>query len=130
MQVRRALLLSAIVLGFLALAATLSQPPRRDAKTAPAPVAGELRPPVRLALSANGRPRTLRLEAGAVASLTVEVPEAGQVELKDPPLLSAADATTPAVFPLRIERPGRYPVLVTPAASGEQRRAGTVVVER
>ena len=128
MQARRALLVSAIVLGFLALAATLSQPPR-DVKPAPAPVAGEVHPPVRLALSAGGRPRTLRLDAGAVASLTVKVPEAAQVELKDPPLLAAADAGTPAVFPLRIERPGRYPVLVTPAGSGTQRRVGTVVVE-
>ena len=133
-HVRRALLLFAIVLGFAALAAAISQAPRRSAANR-APIAGplpeaEARPPVRLELSARGRPRSLRLAAGNAATLTVSVPEPGQVELKEPALTSPAEPSTPAGFPLLIDRPARYPVFFTAADSGEPRRIGTVIVRR
>jgi len=133
MHLRRALLLFAIVLGFTALAATLSQAPRRDRHPAPGAVslpAGGVRPPVHLRLSARGRPRSLRLAAGNAATLTVSVREPGQVELESPPLISPAAPSTPASFPLLIDRPGRYPVLFRPADSGRQRRLATLIVRR
>jgi len=133
-HVRRALLLFAIVLGFAALAAAISQAPRRTGANrapiaAPLPEA-EVRPPVRLELSARGRPRSLRLAAGNAATLTVSVPEPGQVELQDPALTSPAEPSTPASFPLLIDRPARYPVLFTAVDSDEPRRIGTVIVRR
>ncbi len=134
MHLRRALLLFAMVLGFAALAATISQAPRRNdkgrgASAAPLPPS-EVRPPVRIALSARGRPRSVRLTAGSAAALTVSVPEAGQVELEEPELVSAATPSTPASFPLLIRRPGRYPVRFTPSSSTDVRRVGTLIVKR
>ena len=133
MHIRRALLLFAMVLGFTALAATVSQAPRRDRARAPAAASlapGAVRPPVRLELSAGGRPRSLRLAAGNAATLSVSVREPGQVELESPPLISPAAPSTPASFPLLIDRPGRYPVRFRPADSGERRRVGTLIVLR
>jgi len=133
-HLRRALLLFAMVLGFAALAATISQAPRRKdasrgASGAPLPPS-EVRPPVRIQLSARGRPRSVRLATDSAATLTVSVPEPGQVELEEPELVSAATPSTPASFPLLIGRPGRYPVRFTPSASTDVRRVGTLVVRR
>jgi len=131
-HLRRALLLFAIVLGFAALAATISQAPRRDearrdAATRPPPPS--VRPPAQLRLSARGRPRTVRLGADASGVLTASVDEPGQVELAKLGLLAAAEPSTPATFPLRLG-PGRYGVTFTPAGSGDVRRIGVVSVSR
>ena len=132
-QVRRALLLFAMVLGFTALAAAVSQAPRRAKSRPPAAASlphGAVRPPVRLELAAGGRRRSLRLAVGNAATLTVSVREPGQVELESPPLISPAAPSTPASFPLLIDRPGRYPVRFRPTDSGERRRVGTLIVRR
>ncbi len=133
MHLRRALLLFAIVLGFAALAATVSEAPPRDRARPPAAASlppGGVRPPVRLELSANDGPRSLRLAAGNAATLTVSVREPGEVEMERPPLISPAAPSTPASFPLLIDGPGRYPVLFRPADSGERRRVATLIVMR
>jgi hypothetical protein len=86
-----------------------------------------------------GGPRTLtfqasrreskKLPAGAAATVEVEVTEAGQVEIPDMGLTSAADTVTPARFDVFEARPGRYPIEFVPAASGaEATRAGVLVV--
>ena len=132
-MLRRALLLFAMVLGFAALAATISQAPRRESpsRTAasaplpPAPVSG----PDQVRLSARGKPRTLRLRADASNTLVVSVPEPGQVELGGLDLISAAEPSTPATFPLSLD-PGRYRVLFAPAGSGDVRVVGTIDVSR
>ena len=63
------------------------------------------------------------------ATLVVRVPEPGQVELEERGLLSAAEPSTPATFPLSLE-PGRYHVVFTPAGSADRRTVGTVRVRR
>jgi hypothetical protein len=63
------------------------------------------------------------------ATLVVRVPEPGQVELEERGLLSAAEPSTPATFPLSLE-PGRYRVVFTPAGSADRRTVGTVRVRR
>ncbi len=132
MHLRRALLLFAMVLGFAALAATIAQAPRRDSKgrqTTSAPLPQAVTGPEQVRLSGTGKPRTVRVRAGAAAALVVSVPEPGQVELEGLDLLAAAEPSTPATFPLRVD-PGRYPVLFTPAGSGDVRTVGTVRVRR
>jgi hypothetical protein len=86
-----------------------------------------------------GGPRTLtfqasrrqskKLPAGAAATVEVEVTEAGQVEIPDMGLTSAADTVTPASFDVLERRPGRYPIEFVPAASAAApARAGVLVV--
>jgi hypothetical protein len=128
MHVRRALLLLAIVLAGAALAAAASQAPRRTETEAVRP-APSLREPARLRIRSNGPPRRLRLQAGQSATLTVSAREAGAVEVDRLGLLSPVDERTPAVFPLRVERAGRYPITFVPSASGDRRRLGTLVVD-
>jgi hypothetical protein len=142
-HLRRALLLFAIVLGMAALAASLSRPieGRRD-HTTPAGQ-GEPGPPTATPRPGSGpvagEPRTLtfqasqrqskKLPAGAAATVEVEVTQAGQVEIPDMGLTSAADTVTPARFDVLERRPGRYPIEFVPSASAaEPARAGVLVV--
>jgi hypothetical protein len=121
-----------MVLGFAALAATISQAPRRESSkrdVAAAPPPASVDPPSEVRLSARGRPRTVRLAEGDSAVLVASVNKPGQVELDGLGLLAAADPSTPATFPLRVSS-GRYPVLFTPAGSEDVRRIGTVLVRR
>jgi len=142
-HLRRALLLFAIVLGMAAVAASLSRPieGRRD-NTAPAGQGEPGAPTATPRLGPGptlGGPRTLtfeasrrqskKLPAGAAATVEVEVTEAGQVEIPDMGLTSAADTVTPARFDVLERRPGRYPIEFVPAASAEEpARAGVLVV--
>ncbi len=133
MHLRRAVLLFAMVLGFAALAATISQAPRRadrgrDAASAPPP-ATSIRPPQQVSLTGRGRPRTVRLRAGGSVVLTVTVPERGQVEVERLGLVAAAEPSTAATFPVSAQ-PGRYDVVFTPAGSEDVRRIGTLLVRR
>jgi len=132
-HLRRALLLFAMVLGFAALAATISQAPRRQMKgrgpAAAPPRQVPLSGPEQVRLSGKGRPRVARVRAGDAATLVVSVPEPGQVKLQGLDLLAAAEPSTPATFPLRLE-PGRYRAVFTPAGSGDVRAIGTVLVRR
>ena len=117
----------AIVLGGGALAAAASQAPRRTEPEAVSP-APALPGPLRLTARSAGPPRRLRLEAGQSATLTVSAREAGTVEVSRLGLLSPVDERTPAAFPLRVERPGRYPITFVPSASADRRRLGTLIV--
>ena len=122
-----------MVLGFAALAATISQAPRRtdrerDAASAPPPTTA-IRPPDQVRLSARGRPRTVRMRLGDSAVLTVAVTEPGQVEVEGLGVVAAAEPSTEATFPLS-PQPGRYRVVFTPADSEDVRRIGTLLVRR
>ena len=133
MHLRRALLLFAMVLGFAALAATISQAPRRESKSRSEPSASLPRAsvsgPDQVRLRGTGRPKTIRLRAGSSSTLVVSVPEPGQVELENQDLVAPAEPSTPATFPLSLE-PGRYRVVFTPADSDEQRTVGALVARR
>ena len=134
MELRRALLLFAIVLGVAAIVALVSAPeraPRDDGSGLPdaeEPSAGPgpLRaqaPPISFSAA---EPKVRRLEAGRPATVAVKVPSPGQVELEGLTLIAPADPLTPARFEVLERRPGRYGVRFTPAEGGEARRAGTL----
>ena len=138
MELRRALLLFAIVLGLAAIATSVSRPQRAarddgsalpdvsDPEAGPGPLGGR---PVPISFSA-AEPRSRRLEPGRPATVTVRVPSPGQVELRGLGLSASADPLTPARFELLERRPGRHEVRFTPAGSGEARRAGTLRIAK
>jgi hypothetical protein len=140
-HLRRALLLFAIVLGLAALVASLSRPieDRRTQSTTPTapgpPTATEGTAP---ATDTAALPKTLtfqaamqeskKLRAGTAATIQVAVSTAGSVDIPDMGLTAAADPVTPARFDLLPTRPGRYPLLFTPAGGHTAEPAGSLVV--
>lgn len=140
MQVRRVLLLFALVLGVAAIVASVSAPRQGDrTETSPAegPDTGALLAPgpapvapARIAFRARGRSRTRRLRARRAAIVTVRVQEPGQVELEGLGLSAAAEPLTAARFDLLVDRPGRYRVRFTPAQRGEAETVGVLRVVR
>jgi hypothetical protein len=137
-HLRRALLLFAIVLGLAALVASLSRPleqrsdesePSRQreagAPTATARPAPEPVPAISFDAAEN---ESMRLRAGAAATLEVSVDEAGSVEIPDMGLSTSADRLSPARFDVLASRPGRYELLFTPADGDRAEPAGRLVV--
>jgi hypothetical protein len=136
-HVRRALLLFAIVLMLAALATSVSRPQRERADapasptvtegpgeptTEPGPAATELRVP------GGGGRRRARLEVGQAATLVVAVEEDGEVGLPALGLTQPATPLAPARFELLGEMAGDYAIDFTPAAGGESRRVGRLLV--
>ena len=143
MQLRRVVLLFAIVLVVSAIAASLA--PRRDdpaPRDAPGAERQRRERPVARPLEAGERPTAIALEVGTRAPRTgtakvgdhvvvrVTVPEAGQVSLPGLGEVQPADRGTPAVFDLLPAEPGRFEAAFSPADGGPDRRAGTLVVSR
>jgi hypothetical protein len=133
-HVRRALLLFAIVLGMAALAASVSRPPQErktEQRREPAPTTAAPTPasqaPKPLSFDA-GEPESRRLPTGRAASLEVAVDEPGSVDIPMLGLTAPAEPLTPARFEVLPASPGRYEIRFTPAASGESRAAGELVV--
>jgi hypothetical protein len=138
------LLLFAIVLGMAALVASLSRPiEQRRTETTPstgrepgpptaAPSPAPTEPtgtgaPLRLSLEASEN-ESVRMRAGEAATVEVAVPEAGSVDIPDLGLTTPADPVTPARFDVLPTRPGRYPVIFTPASGESAESAGRLVV--
>ncbi len=143
-HLRRALLLFAIVLGLAALVASLSRPmadqrDRTTQETTPEPGPPVATPGTTPAEPSSGAPATVtfqasekesnRIQAGAAVTVEVEVSEAGTVDIPDLGLTAPADPVTPARFDVLATRPGRYPLLFTPAAGEQPEPAGSLVVE-
>ena len=139
MELRRALLLFAIVLGIAAIATSLSGPDNREEKTErsraePAtPSAGpqpEGTEPAAISFTTQGTPVTERLGSGRAAAVIVEVGRPGQVELAGLGLSDTADPLTPARFDVFERRPGSYDVRFIPAQSGEVQTIGELRIVR
>ena len=140
MELRRALLLFALVLGVAAIATSFSRPADRAEETTPArPPAQRTTPTARpreesqqprlIAFSASGLPRTLRLDAGTPAAVSIEVAQPGRVDVVGLGLTAPAAPLTPARFDVLEKRPGRYEVRFFPAAvSGEGRTVGVLEI--
>jgi hypothetical protein len=150
MDLRRALLLFAIVLGLAAIASSIARPPEREADAparkdgaasqpgsdgAPAPSSAAPQPgtgsaePVTLELRAGARPQIRKLEQGRPATLLVEVETPSQVDIPSLGLTQAAERLTPARFDVLIGEPGNHRILLHPAASGGiSSRIGTLKV--
>ena len=142
-HLRRALLLFAIVLGMAALVASLSRPidDRRTQSTTPtqtapgpptatdgsAPAGGTAELPKTLTFQAAMK-ESKKLRAGTAATVEVAVSEPGSVDIPDMGLTASADPVTPARFDLLPTRPGRYPLLFTPASGDTAEPAGSLVV--
>lgn len=141
MELRRALLLFAVVLGLAAIATSFSRPAGRDDDRASDPLPSRSgtatanprergSQPALISFSLDRQGRTMRLAAGQPATVTVEVIRPGQVELAGLGLSAAATPLTPARFELFERRAGRYRVRFTPAEGGEARNLGTLRIVR
>ncbi len=141
MELRRALLLFAIVLGLAAIAASVSQPsvdekadtaaeaPPRERSTptaGPSPGPG---PPAEIAFAADLRPETKPVPAGRAATVIVTVYEPGQVEIERLGLIEPAEPNDPARFDVLAGSPEKLSVTFTPVQTGEQRKIGVIEVE-
>ena len=132
-QIRRVLLLFALVLGLSALVASIAPPPEEDEErperpsTATTPAVRpptDLSPPLTLPAHGRGtRPAVRRVEAGSSFSLQVRVREAGDVVIPGLGLRQTADPLAPARFDLLASPPGRHAVAFVPLR-GDRRVIG------
>jgi hypothetical protein len=137
MQLRRALLLFAIVLGIAAIATSVSRPRGDRSEPAQAPPSttpvAEPRPetgaPREITFEPAAKPPTKRLEAGRAATVIVEVGEAGLVEIDGLGLTASAEPLTPARLDVLTRNEESYRITLRPARSGETRTIGTLAIE-
>jgi hypothetical protein len=134
-ELRRALLLFAIVLGLAAIVAALSNTRSGHSDTTaalPAPRPATARP-------APARQGTIRFDAGGPAAthfarvdesvtVDVKVDEAGTVELQGLGLSADAEPLTPARFDVLASQPGKHAVLLIPPNGVRARTVGHIVV--
>ena len=133
MQIRRVLLLFALVLGLSAVVASIAPPPEDTeqgtektvpARAAPASGPSVRTPPVRLPARAEASPRVTRqVRAGSSFVLIVPVREPGDVAVDDLGLRQSADPHFPAHFELLASPRGRHYVGFVPVL-GERRVIG------
>ena len=138
MQIRRVLLLFALVLGLSALVASLAPPPEdsdEEARDEAVPTveqrapAGPTMQPRRVSIAVRPRPArnpTRRVRTGSSFWLTVSVPDPGDVVVEDLGLRGSADPLAPATFALLAQPSGRHPVVFIPV-DGERRVVGQLV---
>ena len=137
-ELRRALLLFAIVLGLAAIVTSISRPTERakrsdgsgDAVRPATPTANPGRDPLKAAQVSfsAAEPAARRLEVGRPATVTVKAAVPGQVEVEGLGLSAPAEPLTPARFEVLAARPGQHPVRFTPVGGGATRSAGTLRV--
>lgn len=141
MELRRALLLFAIVLGLAAVVSSLARPPARESDAgrdtpaspgaASTPTAGPQRTsrpaaPIRFVV---GRPaKTETFKTGSAATVTVAVEEPGVVTLEGLGLSADAEPLTPARFDVLSSRPGRHAVRFRALRDAESRLLGVLQI--
>ena len=136
-ELRRALLLFAIVLGLAAMATSISRPTDRGERArspapapsepiaSPRPGSSELR---EIVFVPAARAPTEPLEAGTPATVVVEVPEPGQVEIEGLGLSGFADPLTPARFEVLTNHERSHRVRFRAAGTGESKTVGTLEI--
>ncbi len=142
MELRRALLLFAIVLGLAAIATSVSRSPDKndsDKRESTAPATGGSTPTTRPQPAAGGpaeitfeparQPPIERLRTGRPATVTVKVQDPGEVELVGLGLSAAAEPLTPARFEVLTAREGRYEVRLMPASGDRSSKLGTLDIQ-
>ena len=142
MELRRALLLFAIVLGLAAIVSSLANPrvredrpadrpaeadsPTRSSPTAEAQPTQRRVPEIRFAV---GRPRkTETLKAVTAATVKVSVEEPGEASIEGLGLTAQASPLAPARFEVLSTTPGRYPVRFRAVPDTESRLLGFLQV--
>jgi hypothetical protein len=133
-NLRRTLLLFAIVLGLAALVAGLSRPSERSDRDPDAGGQPALTEPTFSGSPAEvyfdaTEPRRRAVFAGQAAEVYVEVDRPGQVEIPALGVSAVAEPVTPARFDLLQQRPGSYPIRFVPVGDEPSGRAGTLVVK-
>ncbi len=140
MELRRALLLFAIVLGLAALVSWLGRPPVREtaeegataqpgATPTPTVTARRAKPPAPPVRFVVGRPpRTETVKAGSATTVTVVVEEPGEVSLDGLGLTAVAERLAPARFDVLSTRPGRHPVRFRALPDSESRLLGVLQI--
>jgi hypothetical protein len=132
MHLRRAILLSALVLGLTALVAVVS-PSRQPDQTAvlPAPSvspAEALPREVVVDARAGARgPRVVRARVNEHIVVSVLSARGGLAVIPRLGRAASVSAAAPARFDLLAPAAGRYAVMLTPSASLESRRVGTLI---
>lgn len=143
MELRRALLLFAIVLGLAAVVSSLANPPVREDRGANEPVRtaprADTSTPTATAQPAPGRTTEVRfavgkprstetVSAGTAATVTASVEEPGEMRIDGLGLTAQATPLTPARFDVLSTRPGRYPVRFRAVPDSESRLLGFLQV--
>ena len=142
MQLRRAVLLFAIVLGLAAVAASFSRE-REDggrASEEQRSTAAPKRTPTASATPEGASPRTVRFDGsrrsrsatllrGSAGVVEVRVPSPGLVDIDGLGLSASAEPLTPARFDVLAAETGRHVVSFTPAGGREARRVGVLIVK-
>lgn len=134
-ELRRALLLFAIVLGLAAIVAAVSGSRSDRTRTRAAEPAA---PPAAIARPGPARETTIRFDAAGPAStrsahvdesvtVDVKVDEPATVELQGLGLADDAEPLTPARFDVLATRPGRHAVLLIPPDGVRARTVGHIV---
>ena len=117
-----------IVLAAAALAASLTQAPRRGEtgrRAGPPPALEPAPNRPQAEFSTRGRPQKRSLPAGVSATVTVRADRAGTVELPRLGLLAPVESGTPANFAVLLGQGVSTPVVFTPTG-GRPRRVGTL----
>ena len=137
MELRRALLLFAIVLGVAAVVAAVANPGSRTSErmaTTPPAVPRDLdrsrSAPATVRVDGRGAPALRMLEIGRATTVVVSVNEPGIVELEGLGLTDAAEERDPAIFDTLPTRKARYRVLFTPSGGVRARALGVLVTSR
>ena len=143
MELRRALLLFAIVLGLAAIVSSVANPPAREdritderretgSRTSPSRPTATTRPAegqieeIRFVI---GRPRkTETLKTVTAATVTVSVEEPGEASIDGLGLTAQAVPGVPARFDVLSTTPGRYPVRFRAVPDTESRLLGFLQV--
>jgi len=143
-ELRRALLLFAIVLGLAAVVSSLANPRTSEDRAAdePARTAPEANPSsgstataqpaagqtavIRFAVGKPRKTETVRAETAATVEASVEEP--GEVRIDGLGLITQATPLTPARFDVLSTRPGRYPVRFRAVPDSESRLLGFLQV--
>ena len=134
MELRRAILLFAIVLGLAAVATSVSRPPAEESEAPPPPPPAESSTPTAeprpqptserpISFDADARGLSIRsLPAGSAATITVKVPEPGEVTIEGLGLSAPGEPLTPARFEVLAAKPDRHRVRFTPVGGGGEAR--------
>jgi hypothetical protein len=128
-EIRRALLLFAIVLAMAAIVSSIARPPERagDDSTPPANQATEtataakpdqlIPQPKTVQFPSGAKPPTRTVEVGQAATVLVDVETPGQVDIPSLGLTDTAEPLTPALFEVLPTAQGEHAILAQPAGS-------------
>jgi hypothetical protein len=139
-ELRRALLLFAIVLGLAAIASSIARPPERESADVTDPPTTDSRTPAMrgdattpsatpipgtpsagattIRFRTGGRRQLRRLEQGRPATVLVAIDTSGQVEIPSLGLTQPAEPLTPAHFDILVTAPGVHEIVLHPASAG------------